>query len=453
MKAGRAAPRVVIVGGGFAGVAAARRLARDRSVSITLIDRHGYLQFQPLLYQVATFQLGSADIAWPLRNLARQHRSVDVRLGDVISIDPAERTVTTRTGETYGADYLILSAGSQPNFFGTSGAAEHALPLYSLDDALRLRSRILSVFEEAARDPSLIERGALNVVIVGAGATGTEIAGAIAELITHAMRAEYRDLAVDRARVVVVDHGDAVLGPFTPKAHDYAAGVLTRDGVDVRLETGVTEVGPGHVVLSDGDRIPTRCVVWAGGLMAAPVAHASGLPVGHGGRIDVQSDLTVAGHPGVYVVGDIANIPSPGDGTFPQLGSVAQQSGVWAARNIEETIKGHDPRPFQYLDKGIMAMIGRGAAVAEMGARRHELEGQLAFVAWLGVHATLMSGMRNRIDAFVDWAWDYFSPTRPAQPLVRTDAARIDWGDDDEEPLEPPAVEETAAGLGGASRP
>jgi len=272
----------------------------------------------------------------------------------------------------------------------------------------------------------------LNFVVVGAGATGTEVAGAIAELVRDVMPSQYHDLAVDHAKVIMVDLGDAVLGPFSPKAHDYASKVLTDFGVELRLGTSVKEIAADHVLLSDGQTIPTHCVVWGGGLMAAPLAHTSGLKQGRGGRIDVQPDLTVDDHPGVYVVGDIANIPV-GDGTaFPQLGSVALQAGVQAAENILADIAGKPREPFDYHDKGIMAMIGRGAAVAEMGEHRHELHGAVAFAAWLGVHAWLMSGVRQRVDAFISWAWDYHGKGRAPQILDRTDAARIDWGDDDD---------------------
>ncbi len=440
----RVAARVVIVGGGFAGLACAKHLAKDKSVEITLIDRLNYSQFQPLLYQVATAQLGSSDVASPLRTLSIKHPNVTVKLGDVTSVDPAKHSVTLATGETYAGDYLVLAGGSQPNFFGVPGAQEHTFPLYSLTDAQRLRSRIISAFEDADRDASLVDQGALTFIIVGAGATGTEIAGALAEMIHGTLAAEYRDLAVSSAKVVMIDHGHAVLGPFSESAHEYAAKVLAKDGVQVRLGTGVTEVGPGHVVLSDGSTVRTRCVIWGGGLKAAPVAATAGLTQGRGGRIGVTGDLTVDGSPGVYVVGDIANIPSSDGSAFPQLGSVAQQSGAWAAANILADISGKPRKPFHYRDKGIMAMIGRNSAVAEVGKNHHTLHGSIAFAAWLGVHAALMSGFRNRIDAFVDWSWDYFSKSRSGQVLDRSDVSHIDWGDD-------PLTDEAAPVDGGAT--
>ncbi|MEJ2069988.1 MAG: NAD(P)/FAD-dependent oxidoreductase [Syntrophobacterales bacterium] len=424
---------VIIVGGGFAGLGCARALASRKEVRVTLIDRNNYHQFQPLLYQVATSMLAPDDVAVSLRKLFRKNPNVDVKLAEVASVDPKAKTVTTTSGEVYLGDYLVLAAGSQPNFFKTPGAAEHSFPLYSLNDAERLRSRILKVFEDADRDPQLVEEGALNFVIVGGGPTGTEMAGALSEMINSTMTLEYQDLAVSAARVYLVDHGHAVLGPFSEKAHEYASRVLKRDGVQIRLGTSVQEVGPGHVTLSDGNTIKTHLVVWGGGLKAAPLAPNIGMPQGRGGRIDVRPDLTVEGFPGVYVLGDFANIPSPAGGMLPQLGSVALQSGMWTAEHILSGLRNIAYWPFHYHDKGFMAMIGRNAAIAEIGEHRHELHGPVAFAAWLGVHAYLMSGVRNRLEAFIDWAWDYFTTGRGPQELDRSDVARIDWGEDEDD--------------------
>jgi NADH:ubiquinone reductase (H+-translocating) len=431
---------VVVVGGGFAGLGCVKRLAREKDVRVTLIDRHNYHQFQPLLYQVATSQLASSDIAFSLRKLFRNHDGVSVKLGEVTGIDPETRTVTVDESDHFTGDALVLAAGSQPNFFRTPGAAEHALPLYSLDDATRLRSRILEVFEAADRDPSRIDQGALTFVVVGGGPTGVELAGALADLIAETMAVEYHDLAVTAAQIHLVDLGHTLLGPFSDRAHDYAAKVLGRKGVRLHLGVAVTEVGAGHVSLADGSTIRTRCVVWGGGIKAPTIAERSGLPRGRGGRIDVQPDLTVEDADGVYVVGDVANIPSPDGSTHPQLGSVALQSGAWAAENILADAAGKPRKPFHYHDKGIMAMIGRGAAIAEVGQHRHELHGAIAFSAWLGVHASLMTGVRNRVDAFIDWGWDYFTKARGPQVLDRADVAKIDWEEDAAPDREPAAV-------------
>lgn len=427
MSSNTSKQHVVIVGGGFAGLACARALAAKDDVRITLIDRNNFHQFQPLLYQLATAQLGTSDVATSLRQNLSGHANVDVKMAEVTAVDPRARTVATDQGERYQGDFLVLAAGSQANFFGTPGAEASAFPLYALKDAQRLRSRILAVFEDADRNPKLVDRGALNFVVVGGGPTGTEMAGALADMISGSMVAEYADLAVKHARVYLVEHGPVVLAPFSAESHAYAARALERKGVNLLLSVAVNEVAPDHVLLSNGNSIQTRTVIWAGGLMASSLAENSGLPRGHGGRIEVQPDLTVDSFPGVYVLGDFANVRGA-DGKFlPQLGSVAQQSGEWTARNILAEIAGRPRTPFHYHDKGIMAMIGRDAAVAELGRSRHELHGPIAFATWLGVHAMLMSGGRQRIDAFVNWAWGYFSRSRPIQVLDRSDGSRIDW--------------------------
>jgi NADH:ubiquinone reductase (H+-translocating) len=429
------AHHVVIVGGGFAGVGCARRLAGRDDVRVTLIDRNNYHQFQPLLYQVATSQLAPSDIVYSLRKLFADEENVDVKLGEVQAVDPAGRSVTTADGRVHAGDAIVLAAGSQPNFFRTPGAAEHAFPLYSLDDAQRLRSRILVAFEEADRDESLIDQGALTFVVVGGGPTGVELAGALADLVQETMAEEYHHLAVTAAQIHLIDLGPKLLGPFSDEAHDYAAKVLGRKGVRLHMGVAVTEVGAGHVTLADGTTIRTRCVVWGGGIMAPAVAGALPDAQGRGGRLMVSSDLCVAGAPGVYAAGDIANIPAPDGTLLPQLGSVALQSGRHVADTVMADLMARPRAAFHYHDKGIMAMIGRGAAIAEVGAHRHELHGVIAFSAWLGVHAQLMTGVRNRIDAFVSWGSDYFSHNRGPQILDRAGTARIDWDEDPAPPL------------------
>ena len=419
--------RVVVVGGGFAGVACARALAKHDDIDVTLIDKNDYHQFQPLLYQVATSMLAPGDIAYPLRRIAAEYDGFVAKRGEVTAIDPSAKTVTTATGETYEGDYIVLAAGSQPNFFKTPGA-EHAFPLYSLADADRLRARVVQAFEEADRDPDRIDEGAIDFVIVGGGPTGVEVAGALSEMINTTMVHEFPALA-PRARVHIVNHGNALLAMFADKGHAYTARVLEKDNVDLLLGVGVTEIGPGHVTLSNGSTIKTRCVVWGGGLMAAPVASASGLPQGKGGRIDVGPDFTVEGFPGVLVIGDIANIPEKDGKTYPQLGSVALQSGSAAAKTILADRQGQKPKSFSYLDKGTMAMIGRGAAIAQV--RGVEMHGKLAFAAWLGVHAALMTGGSNRVDAFKSWAEDFFGSERAPRALDRSNTPRMDWEDDD----------------------
>jgi NADH:ubiquinone reductase (H+-translocating) len=423
------APTVVIVGAGFAGVGCARELGKH-GVAVTLIDQHNYHQFQPLLYQVATAELAVPDIARPLRGIFADVATVDVAKATVTAIDPATRTVTTSDGQTISGDYLVVAAGSRPNFFHTPGAEEHAFPLYTVEHAKALRGRLIEIFEAADREPSRIDQGALNIVIVGAGPTGVETAGAIADLINQVVPRAFHDLDAKRAHIYLVDHGPVVLAAFSEKAHGYAAGVLEHNGIILQLATGVDEVTADRVTLSDGSQILTRTVVWAGGIQAPEIIGKSGLPQGRGARITVDADLTVEGFPGVYAIGDIANIPGTDGHDLPQLGSVALQAGRWAADNIRADIAGKPRRPFHYKDKGIMAMIGDGAAVAEMGAHHHELHGHVAFAAWLGVHAWLMSGIHQRVDAFISWATDFIGSRRATAVLDDSDVARIDWGDE-----------------------
>ena len=413
---------VVVVGGGFAGLGCAHELAKHpHHARVTLIDRHDYHQFLPLLYQVATFQLAGVDVEDNLSELHKHHDAVEVVQADVSAADPDARSVTLGDGRTIDGDYLVLAAGSQANFFGTPGA-EHAFPLYSLDDARLLRGRILELFEDAERDHSLVDKGELTFVVVGAGATGTEVTGALADLVREVLPTRFPSLAPAQCRIVIVDGGKAVLGPFSPKAHAYASKTLTDRGVEIKLGTTVKEIAADHVVLSDGDTIQSHCVIWGGGIEAAPLAHAVGLKQGRGGRIDVLSDLTVDGHPQVFVVGDLANIPSPDGRAFPQLGSVALQAGQCAAANIVRAVEGKQMEPFAYHDKGIMAMIGHNAAIAEVGEHRHELHGAVAYATWLGVHAYLMGVSRQRRDAFVNWAWNEFGKSRV---LDTSDEARL----------------------------
>jgi NADH dehydrogenase len=325
----------------------------------------------------------------------------------------------------------VLAAGSQPNFFHTPGADRFTFPLYSLQDAERVRSRVLQLFEDASTKPELVEEGALTFVVVGAGATGVETAGALAELVHGVMPHVYQHLAVSGARVILVDLGHTVLAAFSDEAHAYTAKQLQRRGVQLKLGTSAKEIAADHVTLSDGTTIRTHLTVWGGGLMAAPLAARSGLPQGHGGRIDVRPDLTVDGFPAVYALGDFANIPSGDEPALPQLGSVAQQAGTWAAGNILADLRGDGRQSFHYHDKGIMAMIGRKAAVAEVGEHRHELHGRLAFAAWLGVHAQLLANAGAELNAFLSWADEFYlrSHHRSAALLdpANIDTPRIRW--------------------------
>jgi NADH dehydrogenase len=356
---------------------------------------------------------------------------VAVKDAAVTAVDPVTRTITTAAGQTFKGTHLVLAMGTRPNFFGVPGAPEHTLPLYSADDAIALRNRILQLFEDADLDPARIEQGALTFVIVGGGATGVETAGSLADMVRDVMPQRYHDLQVARARVVLVDLGTVVLAPFSERAHEYAAKVLTKKSVELMLGRSVTEVAADRVTLGDGTEIRSHCVIWAGGLQAAALDGFAELPTGRGGRIDVGQDLAVDGFPGVFAVGDVASLADPHGDPYPQLGSVALQAGQAVAESIIADLKGDRTPSFHYHDKGIMAMIGRRAAVAEMGAHRHELHGPVAFSAWLGVHAWLLSTNRARIEAFMNWAWDSFSKSRSPAIIDDPDTPRIDWDDDD----------------------
>src|SRR6188472_26883 len=422
---------VLVLGGGLAGVACALELG-DEGVRVTLVDRNDYHQFQPLLYQVATAQLPAEDIARPHRTIFREHPTVDVLNAHVSQVDLTGRSLTLDDGTTLQGSHLVVAAGARPNFFGVPGAAEHSFPLYSVADAERLRLHLQHLLQTAMADEATTQAGQLDVVVVGGGPTGVETTGALAEL----MLALHKTGRLERpGQITLVDRGDALLAQFSSKAHGYATSKLVEAGATIKLGVGVTAVTPDGVVFDDGTEIATRTVVWGGGESGATVAQTAGPVPGRGGRIDVSPDLSVPGYPGCYVVGDVANIPdaaTPG-ATLPQLGSVAQQSGKWAAENIVREIRGTSPAAFVYKDKGVMAMIGRNAAVAEVGKHRHQVEGPLAFAAWLGVHAMLLSGTHSKTDAFLTWAWDYFDRDHAATVEASTVPQRIAWGDDDQD--------------------
>jgi NADH:ubiquinone reductase (H+-translocating) len=418
------ADNVLVLGGGLAGVACALKLG-DEGVSVTLVDRNNYHQFQPLLYQVATSQLPAEDIARPHRVIFERFPTVEILTADVAAADLSERSLRLADGPTLTGSHLVMAAGAKPNFFGVPGAADHAFPLYSVADAERLRRHLQELIQAAASSPGTVE-GRLDVVVVGGGPTGVETTGALTEL----MRALHKTGQVERhGQITLVDRGSRLLGGFSDKAHDYAHAKLTEAGADIRLGRGVTAVLADRVELDDGDAIETRTVVWGGGESGGDVAQSAGPTLGRGGRIDVQADLTVEGYPGVYAVGDVANIPDPDGEPLPQLGSVAQQSGRWAAENILRDRRGEERQPLRYKDKGIMAMIGRNAAVAEVGRRRHQVDGPVAFAAWLGVHAMLLSGAHSKTDAFLNWAWDYFDRDHTATVEAASEPKRIAWGD------------------------
>lgn len=401
---------VIVVGGGFAGISAARQLASE-GVEVLLVDRNNYHQFQPMLYQLAASQVGISQVARPLRAILRRDREVRVVVDEVTAIDPAARQVTLADGTVCQARALVVAAGATANFFGIPGAQEHAYPLYTLDDAISLSARMLADLDRA--DSLTGEQRDINVIVVGGGPTGVEIAGALAENIDTAVAAAYSDDFARGITVRLIEMAPAVLGAFTEASQGYAVQKLRERGVDVRLGVGVNEVREDGVSLEDGTWLDGDIIVWTGGLTSTRLLTESGLPQGKGGRVEVDADLTVPGFDGVYVLGDSAAIPDRNGDPLPQLASVAQQAGKWAGRNIHADLTSGSREPFRYRDKGIMAMVGRGAAVAEIGPGRHTLHGPLAFASWLGVHATMLSGVWQRAGAVASWSIAFLTNRRP----------------------------------------
>lgn len=401
-------PHVVIVGAGFAGLSAARELD-GAPVEVTLLDRNNFTTFQPLLYQVATAGLNAADVAHPIRGLVHDQRNVRVHRGEVTGVDWDRRELHLDGGPPLPFDHLVVAAGAVATWFGVPGAEKHALPLYTLEDAVGVRNHVLERFEAADADPSLVDEGELTFVVVGGGPTGVEMAGAMAELFTVVFRRDFPTLPVGRARVILVEMRDALLGPFHESSQQQALDALRARRVEVRLGEAVAEVAPDHVRFASGEVLPARTVVWAAGVQAHPLAEALGLPTTRGGRIEVGPDLSVVGHPGVWAVGDIAAPPDrSGQGVLPQLAPVAMQSGAHVARQIARRVEGKGTQPFRFVDRGTMATIGRRSAVAELPGRIR-LHGTVAWIAWLGLHLLYLAGLRNRASVLLNWAWSYLT--------------------------------------------
>jgi NADH:ubiquinone reductase (H+-translocating) len=411
-------PRVVIVGAGFGGLGVAEQLAHV-PVDVTLIDRHNYHTFQPLLYQVATSLLNAEDVGAPVRSIFRHEENVNFRLGTVTGIDVPGRQIQMDDGDKISFDYLVLAGGATVNFFGTPGAAEHAFPLYTLMNAVKLRNQVIRQFEAAAQNPALIDDGALNFVIVGAGPTGVETAGALSDLFYNLLPKDYHELATEKARIILVEMGHEVLAPFKPNLREYAKNELEERGVELRLGEAVAEVGSTSVKLKSGEVIKAHTLVWAAGVQANPLAKMLGMPQGRGGRVKLNSDLSVPEHPELFVVGDMGEVTSDGQ-VLPQLGSVAMQSGEHVARQIARRVAGEETQPFKYWDKGFMATIGRGSAVVEF-PNKMTLHGPSAYFAWLGVHLALLSGMRNRIETLWNWGWSAVTHDRAARIIIEGD--------------------------------
>ena len=395
-------PRVLILGGGFAGVGAAQKL-EHADADVVLVDRHEYHTFQPLLYQLATGLLEVTAVGHSLRDLVGHHDNTTVHRGTVSSVDLAAREARFEDLPPMTYDYLVLGVGAEVNFFGTKGATEHAFPMYTLPHAVNLKDHLLERWDAVDHDPRLIEDGALNVVVVGGGPTGVETAGAIAELYRSVFAKDYPSIGQDEARVILVEAGPELFSMFKPKLREYATKALTERTVEVKTGETVAAVASNRVTLKSGEVIKAHTLVWGAGLQGNHFVQSLDLELERGKRIGVGDDLTLPGHPEVYVVGDVAAIyDTKREQVLPQLGSVALQSGEHAGETIARRIAGKKTKPFAYKDKGTMAAIGRRAACVEFLAGR-TMTGAKAQVAWATVHLALLPTNEDRSKAVVDW--------------------------------------------------
>ena len=404
---------VVVVGGGFAGLWAVRALA-GAPVDITLIDRCNHHLFQPLLYQVATAGLAAPSIAAPLRHILRHQRNVTVQLGTVTGIDKAAGTLTV-DGARCAYDYLILTTGVSHAYFGHQDWAAHAPGLKTLADALHMRARFLTAFERAESSASAEEaRTWLTFVIVGGGPTGVELAGTVAEIARHTLEREFRRIDPRTAQVLLVEAGPRILPAFPPDLSQSAHRQLERLGVTVRTHSPVTSIGADAVRIGD-ETLSARTVVWAAGVTASTLGQALGVSVDRAGRVLVADDLSVPGHPDIFVAGDLAAVSGP-HGPVPGIAPAAKQMGAHAARAIRARLAGRAPRPFRYRHQGLLATIGRHAAVVDLG--RVRLSGLLAWWFWLLAHVYFLIGFRNRLVVLIDWADAYWTYDRGARIII-----------------------------------
>ncbi len=415
-----ARPRVVILGGGFAGLGAAQKLEHVDAV-ILLVDRNDYHTFQPLLYQLASGLLETTAVGHSLRDLLERRGETTVRKATVTAVDLEARLVEFEEIEPLSYDYLVFGIGAEVNFFGTAGAPEHAFPMYTLPHAVRLKDHILERWEAADRDPSLIDDGALNVVIVGGGPTGVETAGAIAELYRADFAREYRNIPSKAGRLTLVEAGPELFAMFKPNLREYAAKALTERTVEIKTGVAVESVSPTRVKLKSGEELKAHTLVWGAGLQGNKLVQSLGIELQRGNRIGVGPDLTIPGHPEVYAVGDVAAISDPKSGqVLPQLGSVALQSGEHAGETIAHRLSGKTTKPFDYRDKGTMATIGRGAAVVQfLGGRT--MKGLKAQLAWGAVHLALLPTNQDRAKAVIDWAGAAMTHQRAGRITVESD--------------------------------
>ena len=426
MPVSRSHPHLVIIGGGFAGLAAARALARA-PLRITLIDRRNHHLFQPLLYQVATAGLSSPDIAAPLRHILRRQANVSVRLDEVSAIDKSARQLQLGDGSVLDYDLLLVASGATHAYFGNDAWATHAPGLKTLDDALLLRRKLLLAFERAEREPDPARRAAwLSFVVVGAGPTGVELAGTLAEIARHTLKDQFQHIDPGAARVRLVEAGPRVLSSFPEALSAKARAQLQRLGVEVLTGTPVSAIDADGIALGD-QRLPARTVIWAAGVAASPLGRCLDTPLDRAGRVQVAPDLSVPGHPEIFVAGDLAAIAQADGRPVPGVAPAAKQMGRYIANVIRARLDGKAaPAPFAYNDQGNLATIGRMAAIVHMG--RLQLSGVLAWWFWLAVHVLFLIGFRNRFVVLLNWGVAYWSYQR---------SARIILGDPYQDPTRP----------------
>ncbi|MEV0624642.1 NAD(P)/FAD-dependent oxidoreductase [Nonomuraea wenchangensis] len=401
--------RVVVVGAGFAGLAATRELAKGGAL-VTVVDRNPYSTFQPLLYQVATAGMGTADVSYPIRTFAARWPNVRARRAALSKVLPNERRVELEDGTSLEYDYLVLATGVTTNWLGVPGARENALPIYSLSDAAVLRRRLQHYLEDTAAG----RRESTNVVVVGAGATGVEVAGTLAELRRRTLPLTHPEVRPDQTSVTLVERFDYVLAPYKPRLRQAAENALRRRGVRMRLGSTVASVEPDAVVLKDGTRVPSDVTVWALGVTAPDQVADWGLPQGKGGRITLTDALNVPDHPEIFVAGDLGAPPKP----LPQLAQPALQMGRHAGRQIIAAAKGEPLRPFRYSDPGIMATVGKAEAVLERPSGL-TMRGFPAWLIWIFVHIAYLLGGRNRVSVLLNFFWRYLGPRRTATSVTQ----------------------------------
>jgi NADH:ubiquinone reductase (H+-translocating) len=408
--------RVVIIGAGFGGLNAARALANKPGINVLIVDRENYHLFQPLLYQVAAANIEQEAIAYPLRALTRRWKNVTYRMAEVTGIDLDRREVLT-THASIPYDSLIVAAGAVTNFFGNRAIAQSAYDLKYLEDAVDLRNRILTCFEQAATEADPEKRRALlTFAIVGAGPTGVEYAGSLAELVRQVLVKDYPELRIEEARILLLDALPRVLTAYDEPLQEYAIKRLNRIGVEVMLGKKVIDISDNYICFDDGTEIAAATLVWAAGVKAAPLADTLPVERKQAGRVVVNPDLTLPAYSDVYIVGDMAYLEQDG-APLPMMAPVAMQSGSYAGNAILKGMRGEIPTPFHYVDKGTMAVIGRGTAVARIAGLN--FRGLLAWMVWLGLHLYYLIGFKNRLIVMLSWAYDYFTYDRKVRLITR----------------------------------